>query len=47
MEETINRCLKIQSLLATEFHRIDKQRRKEKREKHKARREQEKRDLLL
>lgn len=47
MEETINRCLKIQSLLATEFQRIEKERKRLKRVAHKARREQEKRDLLL
>jgi hypothetical protein len=47
MEETINRCLKIQSLLAGEYQRLDKERKKEKREKHKAIREQSKRDLLL
>lgn len=44
MEDTFNRCLKIQSLLATEYQRIEKERKRIKREAHKARREQEQKD---
>jgi hypothetical protein len=47
MEDTFNRCLKIQSLLACEYQRVEKERRLIKRLASKARRELEKRDLLF
>ena len=40
--EEVNRLIKIQSLLATEYQRGEKERRKDKRVAHKARREAEK-----
>ena len=40
--DDINRLLPLQSTLATEYQRIEKERRKEKREAHKARREADK-----
>lgn len=39
--ESVNRLLKIQSILAFEYHRIEKERRLMKRLAHKARREAE------
>ena len=42
--DEVNRLIKIQSLLATEYQRGEKERRKDKRVAHKARREQEQKD---
>lgn len=42
--EEVNRLIKIQSLLATEYQRGEKERKRLKREAHKARREQEQKD---
>ena len=42
--EEVNRLIKIQSLLATEYQRGEKERKRLKRVAHKARREQEQKD---